>query len=317
MKKLISFLIVLSMFSFSACASEKVEDEVVTDTTNNIVVTDSLGKEVAFSEKPGNVVVIGSSLTDVWLLTGGALVGTSEDSFDRDFNLDENVVKNVGSYKDPNVEEILALNPDLVVMSSLITSQNGLRNTLESVGVKTVDANINSFDDYLDVLKDFSDINEASTIYKTYGTDVDTEISAIKDKASSMPKTTGLMLRTSTSTLKALPYDNFAVGMMNDLGIENIADIEGNQAILDDLNIEKILEEDPYYIFLVIMGSESNASMEQINNYIAQNPAWNTLTAVKEGRFITLPKEYFHNKPNEEWADAYQYMFDIRLNNEK
>ncbi len=290
----------------------KTETETETENTG-VTVTDSLGNEIIFETAPENVVTLGSSLTEVWILAGGTLVGTTSDSFDREIGINEGAT-NVGTYKEPNVEQILQLNPELVVMSSSISGQRDIEQTLRDANIKVMFSDINSFEEYLSALNNFTTITGRQDLYETNGVAVQSQIEENVSKVSGLEQKTGLLLRTSTSMLKALPSDNFSVKILEDMGITNIA--TNNASILDDISIEAILKEDPYYIFLVIMGDNEDESMSQINSYIAENPAWETLTAVKEGRFIVLPKELFHNKPNNRWGEAYGYIYDIRESQE-
>ena len=68
--------------------------------------------------------------------------------------------------------------------------------------------------------------------------------------------------------------------------------------------------EDPDYIFVVTMG-DSEEALKALKNGIEKNPAWSDLTAVKNNRFIVLPKELFHYKPNAKWGDSYEYVAKI------
>ncbi len=330
MKRFLITVLILSTMTFAAsgCSTNEgtgndVKNESVTENTSEtedkevnedvITITDSLGEEIIFEEEPKNVVTLGSSLTEIWLLAGGELVGTSSDSFEREVGLNEGTV-DVGTYKEPNVEQILKLNPDLVVMSSNISGQRDIEQTLRDANIKVMYADVNSFEEYLVVLENFTTITNRQDLYETNGLAIQDEINEYIAKANELEPKTGLVLRTSTAMLKALPSDNFSVEIIEDMGIKNIA--TDNDMILDDINIEAILKEDPYYIFLVVMGNDEEASMEKINSYIAENPAWETLTAVKEDRFIVLPKDLFHYKPNNRWGEAYGYIYDIRTSKE-
>ena len=64
-----------------------------------------------------------------------------------------------------------------------------------------------------------------------------------------------------------------------------------------------IVQKDPSYIFVSTMGNETAAK-----NFIAQNVVWQTLTAVREGKCVYLPKDLFHYKPNARWDEAYRYL---------
>ena len=58
------------------------------------------------------------------------------------------------------------------------------------------------------------------------------------------------------------------------------------------------------------MGSEKKA-LSYLDSLIAENPAWQELSAVKEGRYVVLPKELFHYKPNARWGESYGYLAEI------
>ena len=88
----------------------------------------------------------------------------------------------------------------------------------------------------------------------------------------------------------------------------NIADSEGS--LLENLSMEVVVEEDPEYIFVTTMGSSSEA-LAALSQNIKSNPAWKSLTAVKEGRYYELDPELFHEKPNERWAESYARLAQI------
>jgi iron complex transport system substrate-binding protein len=74
--------------------------------------------------------------------------------------------------------------------------------------------------------------------------------------------------------------------------------------------MEVIIQEDPDYIFVVTMG-DSEKALQALQDGIEKNPAWSDLSAVKNDRFIVLPKELFHYKPNARWGESYEYVAKI------
>ena len=66
---------------------------------------------------------------------------------------------------------------------------------------------------------------------------------------------------------------------------------------------------DPDFIFISTMGKES-AAKAHMETVLAE-PAWQSLSAVKNGRVIYLPKELFQFKPNARWGDAYAYLIEV------
>ena len=59
------------------------------------------------------------------------------------------------------------------------------------------------------------------------------------------------------------------------------------------------------------MGSDESKAMEQMEQLLTSNPAWASLTAVREGRYYVLPKDLFHYKPNARWDESYEMLYDI------
>lgn len=97
--------------------------------------------------------------------------------------------------------------------------------------------------------------------------------------------------------------------MLKDLGCVNLAD--ENPSVLEELSLEFILEEDPDFIFVTTMGSSDEAALEAFASSFSSNPAWASLRAVKDGRFIVLPKDLFHLKPNARWPESYEMLAEL------
>ena len=57
------------------------------------------------------------------------------------------------------------------------------------------------------------------------------------------------------------------------------------------------------------MGDEEAAKSYMLELFAAEG--WKDLTAVKENRYVFLPKDLFHFKPNARWADAYRYLAEL------
>ena len=96
--------------------------------------------------------------------------------------------------------------------------------------------------------------------------------------------------------------------MLADLGVKNLAD--ENPSLLKDFSLESIIEMNPDYIFVVPMGNDDAAAMKALEDQTAANPAWSTLDAVQNGRYVTLDPHLFQYKPNERWDQSYQVLFD-------
>ena len=74
-----------------------------------------------------------------------------------------------------------------------------------------------------------------------------------------------------------------------------------------------IIAGDPDYIFAVLQASDVNVEKARasLEAALLSNPAWGTLRAVREGRFITLDHKLYNLKPNARWGEAYEGLADI------
>ncbi len=101
--------------------------------------------------------------------------------------------------------------------------------------------------------------------------------------------------------------------MLSSLGCVNISDSE--TSLLENLSIEYIIEQDPDFIFFVQVGSDAEKVKEKTDAFIAENPAWNELTAVKEGRVFHMDRKLYNLKPNSRWGEAYEGLEKILSEN--
>ena len=102
--------------------------------------------------------------------------------------------------------------------------------------------------------------------------------------------------------------------MLKSLGCENIAD--KNVSLLENLSIESIIERDPDFNFIVQMGDDNEGTQKKLSQFIAENPAWNKLKAVKENKVFFMDKHLYNMKPNARWGEAYEKLEKI-LNDNK
>ncbi|MBQ4054688.1 MAG: ABC transporter substrate-binding protein [Clostridia bacterium] len=291
MKRRTAFLLVIAMLLSLLSCSEQSADK------------------SANQDSPLRVAALSGSLADMWLLAGGEIAAATDDAFE-DLGLSQTVV-NVGSLKNPNVELLISAEIDLVIMNSAIEGQRAIAETLEKSGMDVRLYDIESFWDYLWVLEELCDITNNSEAYQKYGLDLKKKIETIIDSRllSSANPPRVLLIRAFSSGAKAKNSQNNMTGMMlAELGCVNIADSEGS--LLENLSMEVVVEEDPEYIFVTTMGSSSEA-LAALSQNIKSNPAWKSLTAVKEGRYYELDPELFHEKPNERWAESYARLAQI------
>ena len=273
-----------------------------------ISFADSLGNEVLLPTNPVKVTALSASFADMWLLAGGDLTGVTEDAMERGLSLSEHT-EIIGSVKKPNAELILSQRPDLVLLSADIESHHTLAETLKAAGIPCAFCRVESFEQYLVLLKTFTDLTGRKEAYEQYGSALEKDIRETLSVAQQQPdKPSVLLIRALSTKAKALPEDNMVSLMVAQLGADSMT--ARHPSLLEELSMEAILQENPDFILIVPMGDTQEA-VEALKASIEADPAWSTLNAVREGRYRVLDQELFHYKPNDRWAESYKTLYDI------
>ena len=278
--------------------------------------TDDLGREVTLEAAPRRVAALTGSYADIWCTAGGrdTLVASASDAWtDFDLGLGEEVA-NIGGAMGVSVEELLAAAPDLVLASTNIPSNQEMQPALEAAGVDVAFFSVDTFEDYLRMLEICTGLTGSPEAYQTYGEAVAEEIEAARARAAAALEEQGpekvLYIRAAASVVKPKGSSGTVLGeMLADLGCINIADQD--QSLLEDLSMEAILAADPDKILIVLQGADPEPAKAQLEGEVLSNPAWQQLTAVREGRVYYMDKDLYHLKPNARWGEAYDHLVEI------
>ena len=275
-----------------------------------LTFTDDLGRDVSLSP-PRRVAALIGSFADVWCLAGGqeTLVAVAHDAWTSfELGLGEDVA-DLGAVKEPNLEVLLAAEPELILASCNTAANLELLPTFEKLGIPVAYFDIQHFEDYLRMLEVCAALTGCPENYERYGASVREQVEAAKARADvSGPKI--LCLRATGSGCKAKgSVDNLLGEMLADLGCVNVADTES--VLLENLSLEAIIRSDPDYIFAVLQGSDPSDAQAALEQTLLSNPAWKNLRAVKHGNFHTLDHRLYNLKPNAKWGEAYEALADI------
>lgn len=306
----IAFIVCLTMMLsiLTACISgESTQNE------NVVTFTDALGREVTVSKEPQQVATLIGSFADVWMLAGGSVCATAEDAWE-DFGLELPNAVNIGGAHSPNLELIFSANPDFVIASASTSSNVEMLETLETSGITVAYFDVDNFEDYLAMLNICTDITGRKDLYERNGLELQSQIETIKLEMSEQPLTeeqkTVLLLRAHSGSVKAKGSEGTILGeMLADLGCINIAD--SDTSLLEALSVESIIRQEPYRIFVVTMGNDTQKAMDNFYQMMEENPAWGTLAAVTEGRVHIMDRKLFNIKPNADWAESYEKLSEI------
>ncbi|MBQ9939887.1 MAG: ABC transporter substrate-binding protein [Oscillospiraceae bacterium] len=299
------------LLAFCGCSAEN-GGEMAEDA---VTFTDALGREVSVHRSPQRVAALIGSFADVWVLAGGSICAAAEDAWE-DFGMEAEDAVNIGGAHSPSLELLLSAEPEFVIASASTAADVEMLDSLESAGIPVAYFDVDNFGDYLQMLDICTDITGRKDLYEQNGTAVQKEITELKEEFAKANLTerekTVLLVRVSSGSIKAKGSEGTVLGeMLADMGCINIADSQ--TALLETLNAESIIGCEPYRIFAVTMGSDSQKATDNLNRMLEDNPAWGSLEAVEQGRVHLMERELFNLKPNKRWAEAYEKLMGVLL----
>lgn len=277
---------------------------------DSISFVDDWEKEHTISKNPKRVVCLYNSYLDLWYKCGGEAVGRVEPSKDKPVKeaKDAEVVGTLGS---PSVEKILSLEPDLVILSAGMKSHRDIAEMLGQNGISAIGLSNNLKEDYFRTVRLFTALTGREDLYTKHAENVNNSIEKLIEKVPEDKEPTVLVIYASAHGIKVRTSNSTLGEMLNDLGTINISDSEEEDSGTKTFSLEKIIEEDPDFIFTQISGSNKEEIIEKLKKDVESNPAWSTLTAVKKDRYIVLPKDLYLYKPNDRYYEAYEGLAKI------
>ena len=282
----------------------------ITINDDTVSFVDGRGEEVTLKKEPKKTIVLFASFIDIWMKQGGELIGMVESSDEYDLPGTENI-PTVGKQGSFSLEEIIALEPELVVLSANTKTQMELIPALESNNIEILVMDYKFKEDYFKTAKVFAAVNNKIELFEQEAGRVKEETQAIIDKAPKENNPKVLVIFATKKAISARTTDSTIGEMFNDLNAINIADSSNDMLSDKNFSMEKILEEDPDFIFVQTMGSDTEAIQERLKMDAESNPAWSSLSAVQNNKYLVLPKDLFTYKANDRYSEAYEELAKI------
>lgn len=301
------------ILSAGCSAGEDDPSRIVENAGGSVTFTDALDRTVTVSN-PRKAAVLLGSFAEIWTLAGGQLAAAPDDAWD-DMELSLPVdVLNLGKINALSLETLLSADPDFILASASVGIDLEWLDIIESTDIPIAYFDVSDFDDYLSMLKICTEITGRSDLYQKNGLDIKETVDGVIEKSKLRIDEKGapevLSLRVSASYVRAKSSRGNVLGkMLSTLGCVNIAD--GNDAFLEKISMEHIIERDPDFIFIVQTGDDDQGARETLDAFIEDNPAWSGLTAVREGRVYFMDKRLYNLKPNARWGEAYEKLEEI------
>jgi len=239
---------------------------------------DDMGREVTINEIPQKIVSHVPSITETLfaLGLGERVVGVSDYC---DYPQAAKLKRSVGNYFNPSIENIVALDPDLVLTDGHSESIK----QLDSLGITYIVIDPKDIDG---IFKDIELVGKITGVENEAGRlieDMEADISRVVSRVKGAPPVRVIYIIDATDL--TLPWTagpgSFVDALITMAGGENIVQAEGAWV---QFNIEAVVDSDPEIIILPAKHGTAFTSPEVLE----EHPAWQGTTAVKEGRIFPI-----------------------------
>ena len=267
-----------------------------------LTVTDMKGREITLDAPASRIVAITASDVEIIyaLGAGDLLVGRGEYCDWPAEVLDKPVVK---SGAETNLEEILALEPDVVIMATMAQTEDQVK-ALEDAGVKVIVSDAQNLEGVYTAITLIGDVvgkaDEAAAIVK----EMQDTFEEIKAKAEPTGKTIYFEVSPLAWGLWAGGKGTFMDEIAEICGLTNaFADVEGWGAVSE----EQVLDRDPDYIVTTSMyWGEGPTPEEEIKG----RAGWDVLKAVKENHIFNADSNAI-TRPGPRLMEAAEALFEF------
>lgn len=308
MKKIL-FLVMLSVFLLAAagCGTKMAGQTEDAAQPAYAVITDDIGREVTLAQKPERIVVTSASFLEPLEAVDGAdlVVGRPDSPTKMPAYAKERT--SVGKVYQIDVEKVLACAPDLVLINKGMNEK--LVDTLESNGIKTLVLDMKSYADVKHEVGVLAQLTGAKEKGDALIADMDSRIQAVRDKIPQDKRRVSIIHSTSQGLTVQLD-GSIAGSVAGMLGWENVAHgttpLEKNPDAAP-YSLETLVEQNPELIFVTSMG-KLDAIKTEMDKTMKDNPAWQSIAAVRAGHVYYLPQDLFLLSPGIHYPDAVEIM---------
>ncbi len=260
-----------------------------------VVVEDALGRKVNITLPVKRIVCTYMFAPPFLYLLGGRDVFVAGWLANKDFYklIDPDIDQKVAYGRDLSVEQIIQLNPDLVIAPTWKSNDKDLKQ-VESLGIPVIYISIESVDEIKNTILMLGKIldkeelaNKIVNYYEQILANITSRVSGISEK----PRVLVLYYSAKHHAYRTLGGDMFQSKLVELAGGEVVTkDIEGKK----DINIEQIVSWNPDVILIL---QYYGMSAEDVRNTLLSDEALKEVNAVKNNKVYIVPND------GENWVD--------------
>ncbi len=242
-------------------------------------VVDEAGRTVRVPLLPSRIVSLAPSLTETLYALGvqDRLVGDTDYC---DFPPDAQKKQKVGGIINPNLEEIAALHPDLVLVSKEINRLETVR-TLDALGIPAYATHSRNIDDILSTTRKLADLLGVPETGKSLAADLQARLAALHARLQPIPPTRVLFV-VWTRPLISVGKNTFIADALRRAEATSIVDASQDWP---QMNLEEAVRLQPEYLVFAT-GHVESASRDF--EALSALPGWQLLDAVRNRHFAVI-----------------------------
>ncbi|MGA6829017.1 ABC transporter substrate-binding protein [Nitrospira sp. NS4] len=260
---------------------------------------DDMGRKIYLAKAPTRIVSLAPSVTETLFAIGAGaqVVGVTQFC---DYPPEATQKPKVG-YANPNLESLVALQPDLIISPQEFLKPD-LLGKLEQLKIPVFILADRSVEDIFSHIQTLGRMLDRSTEAVALGMDLRQEIARLKARTQGQPLVRVLYVLNSQPLITVGP-GSFIDQLIGLVGGVNIA--AKSATPYPRLSMEVVLQEDPEVLVFPIGRAEGISDGEQ-----QAWRRWTTLTAVKQGRLSQIPADLL-NRPGPRIGKGLELLADI------
>ncbi len=298
------FLTVLLLLSLCACGQSS-SPETTEEKDISVTVTDMTGRTITLDEPAERIVALSASDCEILYAIGAGdkLVGRGEYC---DYPAEVSEVPSVQSGDDTNIEQIIALHPQVLLMSTMAQTDEQVAQ-LEAAGVKVVVSDAQDIQGVYSAIEIIGKLMGLEDNAKQVIDEMQQGFKELEEKSAA----SGKEEKTVYFEVSPLEYGLWAAGkntFMNEvaemLGLKNCFDDVDGWAQISE---EQVLERNPDYIVTITMYFGEGPTPEE---EIMSRKGWGNVTAVANGDILNLQNNEL-SRPAPRLLDGARMLYDF------
>lgn len=323
MKKIKNFVLfmacIMMLIVFTGCSPKEKDDGTIIDTTDNETalnsteekddntIIDMTGREIVLDSPAEKVVALTASDCEIVyaLGAGNTIVGRGEYC---DYPEEVLSVPSVQSGSETNIEQVIALGPQIVLMSVMAQTEEQIA-ALENAGIKVIMTDAQNIEGVYTAIELIGKVTGKNDEAKSLIADMKQTFKDISDKVTEQSD------KTVYFEVSPLQYGLWTAGsgtFMNELtemvGLKNaFSDVTG----WSEISQEQVLERNPDYIITITMYFGDGPL--PVDEIIARE-GWSEIKAVKNGKIFNADSNEI-SRPGPRLAVAAQALYSFIYEN--